>query len=321
MLTVRVKRKTVEAVGISTLELVGAEADGEPLPAFSAGSHIDVHLPNGLVRQYSLCSAPADASRYLIGVLRDERSRGGSAAVHEQVQEGDVLRVSPPRNHFALAPEATEHLLLGRGIGVTPLLAMAEQLDCDGASFALHYCARSPERAAFRSRLGASAFADRVHFHFDDGDEGQKLALAGLLGDRLSTAGTHLYVCGPQGFMDAVIACAQQLGWPGDRLHTERFGAAPAAQGADTAFDVRIASTGQVIPVRADQCVTDALAAHGVRIETSCEQGVCGTCLTRVIEGVPDHHDHYLSAQERLANDQFLPCCSRARTAMLVLDL
>lgn len=321
MLTVRVTRKTVEALGISTLELVGAEADGEPLPAFSAGSHIDVHLPNGLVRQYSLCGAPADASRYLIGVLRDERSRGGSAAVHELVQEGDVLRVSPPRNHFALAPAATEHLLLAGGIGVTPLLAMAEQLASDGVPFELHYCARSPERAAFRSRLGASAFAGRVHFHFDDGDKGQRLALATLLGGRLHAAGSHLYVCGPPGFMDAVLACTQQLGWPGDRLHTERFGAAPAAQGIDTAFKVRIASTGQVIAVRADQRVTDALAAHGVPIETSCEQGVCGTCLTRVIEGIPDHRDHCLSAQERQANDQFLPCCSRARTEMLVLDL
>ena len=321
MLNVRVTRKTVEAPGIATLELVGAEVDGAPLPAFSAGAHIDVHLPNALVRQYSLCGAPTDSSRYLIGVLRDERSRGGSAAVHDGVQEGDVLRISLPRNHFALAPGATEHLLLAGGIGVTPMLAMAEQLAGDGKSFELHYSARSPERAAFRQRLGASAFAERVHFHFDDGDQSQKLALATLLGARLDTAGVHLYVCGPQGFMDSVIAFAQQLGWPEDRLHTERFGAAPAADTADTAFEVRIASSGQVIPVRADQCVTDALAAHGVPLDTSCEQGVCGTCLTRVIEGTPDHRDHFLSAVERQANDRFLPCCSRARTASLVLDL
>lgn len=321
MLSVRVTRKTAETLGISTLELVGAEVGGAPLPAFSAGAHIDVYLPNGLVRQYSLCGAPADPSRYLIGVLREEHSRGGSAAVHDLVHEGDVLRVSPPRNHFALVPGAAEHLLLAGGIGVTPMLAMAEQLASDGESFELHYCGRSPERTAFRQRLGASAFAERVHFHFDDGDESQQLALATLLGDRLDTAGAHLYVCGPQGFMDAVIAFAQQLGWPEDRLHTERFGAVPVTMGTDGAFEVRIASSGQVIPVRAGQCVTEALAAHGVQIETSCEQGVCGTCLTRVIEGIPDHRDHYLTPAEQQANDQFLPCCSRARTGLLVLAL
>lgn len=316
-LSVRVARKSAEAEGICSFELVSA--DGVPLPAFAAGSHVDVQIPGGPTRQYSLCNDPAETHRYLIAVLLDAQSRGGSSGMHERVQEGDMLAISTPKNHFALAHEASSHLLLAGGIGVTPLLCMAERLAHAGADFELHYCTRSPARTAFRRRIEASAFASRVAFHFDDGAAGQKLDIAARLSSR--RAGQHLYVCGPKGFMDAVLGSARAQGWPEAQIHYEFFAAEVAPVAGDGTFEVMLASSGRVIPVAADRSVVQALAEAGVSIPTSCEQGVCGTCLTRVIEGEPEHRDLYLTPEEQAANDQFLPCCSRARSARLVLDL
>jgi len=316
-LSVRVARKAQEATDICTFELVGV--DGAALPAFSAGSHVDVHLPGGLTRQYSLCNDPTETHRYLIGVLRDPASRGGSLALHAQVQEGQVLQISTPKNHFGLAHDARRSLLLAGGIGVTPILCMAERLAMTGADFAMHYCTRSRDRAAFLQRITASRYAPRVQFHFDDGAADQKLDLFALLAD--PQAGVHLYVCGPKGFMDAVLATARAQGWPESQLHYEFFGAEVARSDSDAGFEVQLASSGRVITVAKDQTVTQALSAAGVEVQTACEQGVCGTCLTRVLSGVPDHKDMYLTPEEQAANDQFTPCCSRAKTARLVLDL
>lgn len=317
LLSVRVARKSIEAEDICSLELVSA--DGAPLPAFAAGSHVDVQLPGGPTRQYSLCNDPAETHRYLIAVLRDARSRGGSAAVHERVKVGDTLVISAPKNHFALAHDASSHLLLAGGIGVTPLLCMAERLAHAGADFEMHYCTRSPARTAFRERIAAAPFAARVAFHFDDGEAAQKLDIAALLA--APRAGRHLYVCGPKGFMDAVLGSARAQGWPQAQIHYEFFGADAAPAAGDGGFEVMLASSGRVIAVAPDRSVVQALAEAGVSVATSCEQGVCGTCLTRVIEGEPDHRDLYLTPQEQAANDQFLPCCSRAKSARLVLDL
>ncbi len=316
-LQVRVARKAVEAQDIVTLELVAV--DGSTLPAFGAGAHVDVQLPGGVTRQYSLCNDPQETHRYLVGVLRDPASRGGSQAVHELVKEGDVLQISTPKNHFPLAHDAKRSLLLGGGIGITPILCMAERLANTGADFELHYATRSPERTAFRERIVASNFADKVAFHFDDGAAAQKLDLAALLAQ--PQAGTHLYVCGPKGFMDAVLNTAREKGWPEAQLHYEFFGAEVAKSDSDASFEIKLASSGRIVMVPKDKTVTQALAEAGVEIMMSCEQGVCGTCLTRVLEGVPDHKDSYLTPEEQAANDQFLPCCSRAKTPQLVLDL
>lgn len=316
-LTVRVVRKTAEATDIATFELV--DAQGDALPPFSAGAHIDVHLPNGLVRQYSLCNDSAETHRYLIGVLRDPASRGGSLAMHDIVNEGDILQISAPKNHFPLAHEARRSLLLAGGIGITPILCMAERLAISGTEFDLHYCTRSPARTAFRSRIQGSAFTSRVHFHFDDGDAAQKLDIAATLGK--VEDGTHLYVCGPKGFMNAVLDTARAAGWPEAQLHYEFFAADVGPSDSDESFEVKLASSGRVIKVEKDKTIITALAAAGVEIPFSCEQGVCGTCLTRVLEGVPDHKDNYLTPEEQAANDQLLPCCSRAKSPMLVLDL
>jgi vanillate monooxygenase ferredoxin subunit len=315
-LTVKVLRKVQEAQDIASFEL--ARADGGHLPAFSAGSHIDVHLPGGLVRQYSLCNHEGEQHRYRIAVLRDPSTRGGSAGMHDQVREGDELQISEPRNHFPLV-HAPRTLLFAGGIGITPLLCMAQRLAALGAEFTLHYCTRSAAKTAFRDEIAASRFADRVQFHFDDGDAAQKLQLAAALG--AADAGTHVYVCGPTGFIDFVVAGARAAGFTPEQIHLEYFGAAPQDTAGDRAFDVKIASTGQVVNVGAQQTVVQALAAAGIEILTSCEQGVCGTCITRVLDGQCDHRDLYFTDEEKARNDQFTPCCSRAAGPMLVLDL
>ena len=223
-IAVRVARKTTEALDICSLELVAV--DGSALPAFSAGSHIDVQLPGGITRQYSLCNN-GESHRYVVSVLRDPASRGGSQAVHDQVQEGDQITISAPRNHFALAHDAKQHLLLAGGIGVTPILCMAERLAVTGGDFHMHYCTRSKERTAFLQHITDAAYADRVAFHFDDGDATQKLNLATTLATPRD--GVHLYVCGPKGFMDAVLATARAQGWPEAQLHYEFFAGAVVA--------------------------------------------------------------------------------------------
>ena len=316
-LRVRVARKTVEALDICSFELISV--DGKPLPAFSAGSHVDVQVPGSTTRQYSLCNDPAESHRYLIGVLKDPGSRGGSKAMHDKVKEGDTLEISAPKNHFALAHEAKHHVLLAGGIGVTPILCMAERLAVMGGSFEMHYCTRSKERTAFVERIAKSGYAAKVAHHYDDGAPEQKLDIAALVAR--PSAGTHLYVCGPKGFMDAVLAGARAAGWPEAQLHYEFFSAAPTATDADGSFEVQLASSGRVIVVPKDKTVAQALASAGVEVMTSCEQGVCGTCITRVLEGEPDHRDLYFTPEEHAANDQFTPCCSRSKSARLVLDL
>jgi vanillate O-demethylase ferredoxin subunit len=316
-LPVRLVRKDAETRDICTFELQAL--DGSPLPAFEAGAHIDVALPGGPVRQYSLCNPPGETHRYEIAVLRDARSRGGSVGMHA-LCAGQVLNISAPRNHFPLAGGARHHVLFAGGIGVTPLLSMAHALAARGASFELHYCTRSPSATAFRQRIADSALAAHTVFHHDDGPAARRLDAQALLSSP-ALQGAHLYVCGPAGFMDWVLAAGRAAGWGEDRLHREYFAAAPIDPGADGAFEVQIASTGQVLAVPADQSVTAALARHGIEVFTSCEQGVCGTCVLRVLEGTPDHRDMYLTDDERALNDRFTPCCSRARSARLVLDL
>ncbi|MCP8465250.1 PDR/VanB family oxidoreductase [Pseudomonas sp. ZM23] len=314
MLDVVITRLTRETPDILSLEL--ARADAGPLPAFSAGSHIDLHLPNGLVRQYSLFNAPDETHRYRIAVLRCADSRGGSLAVHE-LAAGQALRIGPPRNLFPLAEGTGRRLLLAGGIGITPLLSMAEHLASQGAEFELHYCARSAAQAAFVEHLAQCKFATRVHCHFDDGDPARRLDMAALLAAQAADA--QLYTCGPAGFMAHVLDSARALGWDESRLHHEHFGAEPDVAGE--AFEVQLASSGQVVRVEDGQSVVDALRGVGVEVQVACEQGICGTCLTRVLDGVPEHRDQYLTEDEQAANDQFTPCCSRSRSPRLVLDL
>ena len=316
-LKVRVTKKQVEAIDICSFEL--ADVDGKPLPSFSAGSHIDVRIADGLTRQYSLCNDPVESHRYLICVLKDASSRGGSKSMHELIQVGDVLEISHPKNHFALVHEARKSILLAGGIGVTPILCMAERLSTIDADFEMHYCTRARERTAFAERIKEAPFGNKVQFHFNDGDTSQRLDFAQLL--RLPQPGVHLYVCGPKGFMDAALTAARDSGWPESQLHYEFFAAEVMKSDSDGTFEVKLASSGRIVTVTTEQTVVQALAALGVDIPVSCEQGVCGTCITRVIDGTPDHRDMYLTPEEQRKNDQFTPCCSRSLSPRLVLDL
>ncbi|WP_395408263.1 PepSY domain-containing protein [Pseudoduganella sp. UC29_106] len=319
-LNLLLKHKRMEAANVCSFEFVHPR--GRKLPPWTPGAHIDIHIAPGLVRQYSLCGDPRDRSRYLIAVHRCSPSRGGSQAMHENLNEGDLVQVGTPRNQFPLADHSPHTVLLAGGIGITPLLAMAEKLSAAGASFELHYCARSAGEAAFLARLGEDRFSGRVRLHFSQG--GQRVDLDTLLS--LPSDGARLYICGSGTFTDAALATAKRLGWPDDTVSTERFAPAAAASTAadaqpQRAFDLLIASTGRVVHVPAEQSALEALLAAGIAIPTSCGQGVCGTCITGVLEGEPDHRDHCLSPESRAAKDCFTPCCSRAHSAHLILDL
>jgi vanillate O-demethylase ferredoxin subunit len=314
---VRVHKKTLEAIDIQTFELVAI--DGSELPPFTAGAHVEVQIADQLSRRYSLCNSPIEAKCYVLGVLRDPATRGGSAAMHDRVLEGDTLEISAPKNNFALVSGAHKSLLFAGGIGVTPLLSMAEQLASQGGPFEMHYCARSRDRAAFVSRIAKSPFAAHVHFHYDDQDHAQRLDLSAELGTVHEA--THIYVCGPAGFIDWVLSGARQKGWPDVQLHVEYFSAALLDASNDEPFEVKIASTGDIYYIPVGKTILDVLAADGYDIATSCGEGVCGTCLTGVLKGEPDHRDFYLSADSQAQNNMMLPCCSRAKSKLLVLDL
>lgn len=312
-----VRCKKAEAEGICSFEL--ASPEGAPLPPYTAGAHVEVVTPGGHVRHYSLYGDPRDRRRYRIAVLRCPDTRGGSASMHGELQEGAQLEISAPRNHFPLAPRARHSILLAGGIGITPILCMVRQLAAEGASFELHYSCRSERHAAFRDELGAAPFAARTRFHYS---ASRRLDLDALL--RHPAPGVHIYACGPGAFMSAVAGAAQRHGWPETQLHTERFSAdplAPARLAGGPPFDIRIASTGQVVRVPEGVTALAALAGSGVHVRSSCGQGVCGTCVTGILQGQPDHRDQCLSPAERARNNCFTPCCSRAIGPLLVLDL
>lgn len=314
LLTVKVANKTQQAPGIVSLELV--DPTGKALPAFTAGSHIDFHLPaTNNIRQYSLWNDPSETHRYCLGILRDPESRGGSLEIHGGVKQGDLIKISRPRNHFHLIEEPDYFILLAGGIGITPILSMAQRLHTLGKNFELHYCSRSEERTAFVDFINNSAFSDKVRFHFDDGAAEQLLDIPALVNTQ--PKGANLYVCGPQAFMDIVIDAASN--WIPTSVHREYFSVQEHHEN-DAGFKVMINSTGQVIDIPEDSSITDVLEQQGINIPVSCEQGVCGTCMTQVIEGEIEHHDFYLTDPERDAGNVILPCCSRGK-GTLVLDL
>jgi len=315
---VRVIGKREEATGICSFEL--ASTDGKPLPPFEAGAHIDVARSDGVVRQYSLCNEFYQKSCYVICVHLALESRGGSKWMHEQVQVGTMLMISPPKNHFPLVQNAKRSLLFAGGIGITPILAMAEELSAKGRDFELHYCGRSLNRMAYVDRLRRAKFVKRVYFHLDDGPSTQRLDLNRVLKKRQRS--THIYVCGPAGFMDAVFDTAIEKRWGQDQLHREYFSAKPLTEKpVDFEFYVEIAKTGRRYKIPPNVTITAVLRQNGIVIPTSCEEGVCGTCITGVISGRPDHRDSYLSQKERALNTAMLPCCSRSLDEVLVLDL
>lgn len=316
-LTLRLRAMTWEAEGILGLELVPA-APGEPLPAFTAGAHIDLHLPGGPVRSYSLLNDPAERHRWCVAVYRDPASRGGSRQVHEQLRPGQLLTVSPPRNHFPLDESAPLSVLIAGGIGITPLLCMVRRLTALGRPWVLHHAVRTRAHAAFGDELQALAAqgSGTLHRVFDQEPGGRMLDIAAVV--VALPDGAHVYCCGPAGMLAAFERAT--AGLPPERVHLEYFAAkdAPAASGG---FSVKLRRDGRTVPVPPGQSILDALAAIGAEPPWSCREGVCGTCEVRVLEGVPDHHDMVLSPAQRDANDRMMVCCSGAKSPLLVLDL
>jgi vanillate O-demethylase ferredoxin subunit len=309
-----IRRVCVEADDIRSIELVGA--DGRPLHAFEAGAHIDVHAGE-LIRQYSLINTAATDGSYRIAVKLEPNSRGGSQFMHA-LAEGGTLKIGLPRNNFALHADASHSVLLAGGIGITPLLGMAYQLLARGNSFSFDYFARSNDPVAFAEEIRRTALAPRTTFHLGLSGEAVRQALATLLDPVPSNA--HVYTCGPSPFMQAVREAVAAR--PDLVLHLEYFTADPLALDAATdSFRVKLAKSGTTVEVNANQTIIEALRAAGIDIETSCEQGVCGTCLTTVLAGRPDHRDLMLTEEEQKAGDRMLLCVSRSLDTELVLDL
>ncbi len=314
LLSLSVTQKTDIASGITLFEFRDPEA--RALPAFTAGAHIAVTTPNGLVRRYSLCNAPAERDRYQIAVQRDANGTGGSVSLVDSVKVGDRLSVAAPENYFPLVPNAQRYLLIAGGIGITPMLAMLRELQAHQADFELVYVARFPESSAFLDELSAPEFAGRVRIHHSHGDPARALNLEPILA--APTDGTHLYCCGPRRLMQAVRELSSA--WPAGTVHFEDFGTSEQPQaGGDQAFTVKLARSNTSVAVPAGVSILKALLDGGVDVPSSCESGTCGACRTKLISGVAEHRDYVLDEEE--FETDIMICVSRAKCAELVLDL
>lgn len=313
-LTLKVSAIHCEARDVLVLEL--RDPDGGALPPFTPGAHLEIQLPGGLIRHYSLCNDPAERDRYCLGVGLARDSRGGSRYIHQQVRLGTQLTVSAPRNNFPLELAAEDYVFIAGGIGITPIMAMIRSCVATNRRWQLFYCTRNRQRTAFYEDLRALA-PDRCHFHFDDEQEGRLFDVAAALGKVPGTA--HLYTCGPEPLMKAVEAAAADR--PPDRVHFEWFTAAAVDTTADTPFTVILRDSGTRYEVPPGRSILEVLEDHGAGVPYSCREGLCGTCRTTVLAGLPDHRDSVLSAAERASNSEMMICVSRARSATLELEL
>lgn len=315
-LNVKVSSIRDEAEAIRSYELV--DASGEPLPDFTAGAHVEVNLAPDMIRSYSLCSDPSDTSHYRIAVLKEFDGRGGSKKMHDDVNVGDVLTISAPINHFPLAGrEARAHLLLAGGIGVTPMIAMIAELERKGARWSMHYLTRSEERTAFREQLAPMIADGKVQLHHDGGDPTKGPSIQALVSD--FEIGTHLYYCGPAGFMSACESALEA--WPPHAVHREYFSAPDREldERENVPFEITIKSTGKTVTVPADRSIVEVLRGEGCAVETDCNEGYCGTCITRYLSGEPVHRDTVLSDKER--KSYIMVCCGRSNGGVLELDV
>ena len=315
MIEVVVSRVQAIARDILLLEL--QSGTGQALPGAAPGAHIDLHLPNGQVRQYSLTNPLASKTQpcYQIAVARDAHSRGGSTWIHDKLRSGAKLTISEPRNLFALDTRAQGPVLfIGGGIGITPIYAMAQSAHQAGMNWRLVACARSASRQAFQEEL-FGLDAQRVRFHFDL-DEGQPLDLKALLA---SAPWAAVYACGPAGMLDAIEALTQD--WPAGTVRMERFKAQEQDDSSNQAFELVLAHSGRSIQVSATESPLEAMERSGIAHPFSCREGLCGTCEVKLVEGQPDHRDSVLDAQDRASGQRFIPCVSRCGGARLVIEL
>ena len=302
-----VSKRTDLSEAVTRFELTAA--DGEVLPEFEAGAHIDVVIAPEYERQFSLAGDPDDRSRYVLGVLREPGGRGGSDLMFRAFRPGRRVFVSAPRNHFPLDEDASFSLLMAGGIGVTPLIAMAHRLHSLQREFRLHCSARSGHEFGFANELAGMPWAGRVVKHFTE--SGTRACLPDIIPE--FRQGFHLYACGSDRYMDAVFEEAELKGWPEERLSREYFSVPEEPERENFPFALELADSGRVIEVSATESAIDALAAAGFPVETKCSDGLCGVCAARYTDGDVDHRDYVLSARER--KERILLCCSRARNA------
>jgi ferredoxin-NADP reductase/nitrite reductase/ring-hydroxylating ferredoxin subunit len=312
-LRVTVSRKWPAADGIAGFELRPIKG---MLPTFQPGAHIDVHMPNGEIRQYSITNGPGETDRFVIGVKLERDSKGGSKCMHETVREGDVLAISEPRNNFPLRRDAVKTLFVAGGIGITPLLAMAQALKNQDLAYELHYFAQSDAQLAFADRL--QLLGDSLKPHLGLSPKQTGAALRELLSSYRRDM--HLYICGPGPMLEAARAIAAEQGWPETAVHFEYFKNTNVIDDSSS-FEVALARSCVTLKVPAGKTILEVMREAGIDMPSSCEQGACGTCLATVIEGEPDHQDVYLSRSEREAGTKIMTCVSRAKSARLVLDI
>ena len=312
-LRVQVARKWETADGVAAFELAPIEG---VLPTFQPGAHIDVHLPNGLVRQYSITNGPGESSHYRIGVKLEPDSSGGSSCLHDTVREGDVLAVSEPRNNFPLRRDANRTILLAGGIGITPLLSMAQALDRMDLPFELHCFAQSAEHVAFGDVVDGLGSSVVRHLGLSPDETVAEIRRLTAVHE----AFTHLYVCGPGPMLEAVRREAAAAGWPDEAVHFEYFKNTTEIDDSST-FEVALARSALTVTVPSGATILEVLREHGVLLPSSCEQGACGTCVAAVLEGEPEHQDVYLNDSDHRAGDRIMTCVSRSRSDRLVLDL
>ena len=312
MLPLLVMRNDKIADGIHILEF--RDAGGQPLPEFSAGAHIAIQAPNGLLRKYSLCNDPAERDRYLVAIKREANGRGGSCNLIDNTKAGDELMVAPPVNDFGLPPRAQDFLFIAGGIGITPIMAMIREVLRQGKRFRLFYCSRSPETTAFLDELGAPEFKDQVTIHYDQGDPARSLDLKPVLAERKNRE--HLYCCGPRPLMEAVRAMTDH--WSSTAVHFEAFSEAETHKPTDKPFRLRLPRSGEVLDVPTTKTILEVLRDRGLEVPSSCETGTCGTCRTKLVAGEADHRDLVLAEHERA--DTIMICVSRAKSDEITID-
>lgn len=312
-ITTVVRRKWTSADGVIGFELAARSGH---LPTFQPGAHIDVHLPNGMTRQYSITNGPGELMSYIIGVKQESASKGGSKVLVETVREGDLLSISEPRNNFPLRRDATRTVLIAGGIGITPLLSMARFLDKSALPYELHYFTRAGEQVAFRSDL--EALHGKVIFHTGLPRDQIGTTIAAALGQW--SMAQHVYVCGPGPMLETVRDTAAAQGWPEEAIHYEYFKNDKVIDNS-SAFDVELARSAMTLHVPSGKTIIEVMRDAGLTVPSSCEQGACGTCLTTVLEGEIDHQDVYLNKSEKASNACMMTCVSRAKSPRLVLDI
>ena len=312
-----VRLTEIEVVARDTNVYTFARPDGDRLPPYKPGAHIDIHLPNGLTRQFSLLNPEADPDRYVVAIKLDAASRGGSRYIFDELKLGHALKISAPRNNFPLVEEAERVVLFAGGIGITPIWCMAQQLAAQNRPWELHYSCRSRADMAFLSTLEKLG-PEHVHLHFDDEAAGKFLDLAAAIAG--APANAHFYCCGPNPMLAAFEAATASR--PRHNVHIEYFTPkAEAAAGSLGGFWVELARSGEEYFIPEGRKILEVLYEAGIDVDYSCELGICGECVTRVISGIPEHHDSVLSEEEQASNEKVMICCAGCKSERLVLDM